>query len=80
MKKKRYLSIKVIILVPVFILGLVCILSNFMAISSLRSVNANASEIQDEVHADKIEIGSVDGFTKEWNINGENVTLAVKKL
>ena len=43
-------------------------------------INANASEIQDEVLADKIEIGSVDGFTKEWNINGENVTLAVKKL
>lgn len=59
MKKKRYLSIKVIILVPVFILGLVCILSNFMAISSLRSVNANASEIADEYMVSISNLGTI---------------------
>ena len=30
--------------------------------------------------ADEIIIGQMDGYTKEWNINGEKVTLGVKKL
>ena len=59
MKKKRYISIKVIILVPVFILGLVCISSNIMAISSLNSVNANASEIADEYMVSISELGTI---------------------
>ena len=29
--------------------------------------------------ATEIVTGSVDGYTKEWNINGEKVTLGVKK-
>ena len=59
MKKKRYLSIKIIILVPVFILGLVCISSNIMAISSLNSVNANASEIADEYMVSISKLGTI---------------------
>ena len=47
-KKKRYLSIKIVILVPVFILGIISIISNITAISNIRSVNSNASEIADE--------------------------------
>ena len=29
--------------------------------------------------ADALVTGSVDGYSKEWNINGEKVTLGVKK-
>ena len=39
----------------------------------------HAEELKKEVLADDIILGSVDGYTKEWNINGENVTLGVKK-
>ena len=38
-----------------------------------------AEQLKKEVLADDIILGSVDGYTKEWNINGENVTLGVKK-
>ncbi len=43
-------------------------------------ISRNSDEIKDEVLADEIQCGSADGFTKEWNINGENVTLGVKKM
>jgi isoleucyl-tRNA synthetase len=36
-------------------------------------------EVKDEVLADSIELDTLDGYTKEWNINGEQVTLGVKK-
>ena len=32
-----------------------------------------------EVLADDIVTGKTDGYVKDWNINGEDVTLAVKK-
>jgi len=38
----------------------------------------NAATIQDIVLADAIKIGEKDGFTKEWNINGEKVELSIK--
>ena len=39
----------------------------------------NADGIQSEVLADEIVLKSVDGYVKEWNINGETVTMGVKK-
>ena len=43
-------------------------------------ITKNADVIKDETLADEIDTSSADGNTKEWNINGENVTLGVKKL
>ncbi len=40
----------------------------------------NEAEILSEVMADKAVYGQVSGYTKEWNINGENVVLGVEKL
>ena len=37
------------------------------------------SEIMDEVLAVKVEYGIVSGYSKEWSINGETVTLGVEK-
>lgn len=48
MGKKRSLSIKVVILVPVFLLGIISIVSNFLAVTNIRRVNSNASVIEDE--------------------------------
>ena len=42
-------------------------------------LTGNAEVIKKEVLADEIITGSNDGYTKEWNINGENVTLSVQK-
>lgn len=47
-KKKSGLSIKIVILVPVFLLGIISIASNILAVSNIRRVNANASTIADE--------------------------------
>lgn len=38
----------------------------------------NEAFIRDIVLADAVVYGKTDGFAKEWNINGEDVTLAVK--
>ena len=37
-------------------------------------------DICGEVLAEKIEAGTLDGYQKEWNINGEHVKLGVKKI
>ena len=47
MQKKARISIKYIILIPVFILGIVSIFSNVEAIMNIRRVNTNATEITD---------------------------------
>ena len=40
---------------------------------------ANTDVIIGDVMATELVSGSVDGYTKEWTINGEKVTLGVKK-
>ncbi|MCD8224870.1 MAG: isoleucine--tRNA ligase [Clostridiales bacterium] len=40
----------------------------------------HGDEIQSEVLADDILQGQMGGYVKEWNINGENVTLGVEKV
>ncbi|BCN28825.1 isoleucine--tRNA ligase [Anaeromicropila herbilytica] len=40
----------------------------------------NAEEIKSEVLAEHIILGETKGFTKEWNINGEDVVLGVEKV
>lgn len=40
----------------------------------------NSVSIQSDVLADAIVCGSVDGYTKEWDINGETVLLGVKRI
>lgn len=42
-------------------------------------LNRNKESIMSDVLATDIVTGSVDGYEKEWSINGENVIMAVKK-
>ena len=42
-------------------------------------IRANEAQIKKEVLAQAVEYGDADGYAKEWSINGEKVTLAVKK-
>ena len=43
-------------------------------------MKSNADEIKNEVMADHIHLGEMKGFTKEWNINGENAVIAVERV
>ena len=47
MQKKARISIKYIILIPVFVLGIVIIFSNIQAVLNIKKVNTNATEITD---------------------------------
>ncbi|HIZ78964.1 MAG TPA: isoleucine--tRNA ligase [Candidatus Lachnoclostridium stercorigallinarum] len=40
----------------------------------------NEETVRGEVMADRIQYGQTSGYVKEWNINGEKVTLGVEKL
>ncbi len=42
-------------------------------------LNKNAETVKSEVLADDIILDAADGYSKEWNINGENVMLSVSK-
>lgn len=46
--QKKRISTKIIILLPVFILGLVCVLSNILSVVNVNRVNANATTIANE--------------------------------
>ena len=41
-------------------------------------MSRNEDSLKKVVLADKVVYGSTEGFVKEWNINGEDITLAVK--
>ena len=41
-------------------------------------ISRNKGEIFTAVVADDLTVGSVDGHTADWNINGEKVTFGVK--
>ena len=43
-------------------------------------MNSHAEEIKAEVLAQDIVLGEMDGYTKEWSINKEQVTLGVSKM
>ena len=58
-KKKSGLSIKIVILVPVFLLGIISIVSNLLAVSNIRRVNSNATTIADESMATISELSSI---------------------
>lgn len=39
----------------------------------------NISDVKSDVLADEVVFEAIDGYTKSWNLNGEDVTLSVKK-
>ena len=40
----------------------------------------HGEEIQSEVLADSVKTGETTGYVKDWNINGEDVTLGVERI
>ncbi len=47
-KNSKKLSTKLIILIPVLVLGIFSVVSNLMSVSSIRTINADAAKIADE--------------------------------
>ena len=58
-KKQVGTSIRVLILVPVIILGIVGIFSNALAMKNIRSVNAKATQITDEYMESMISLNAI---------------------
>lgn len=63
MNKKRT-SLKALILVPVFILGILFVLSNVMAVNNIRKVNRNASRIADDCMNSISELSAIENETQ----------------
>ena len=63
MNKKRT-SLKALILVPVFILGILSVLSNVMAVNNIRKVNRNASRIADDCMNSISELSAIENETQ----------------
>lgn len=43
-------------------------------------INANESQIKADVLADEVILDKLEGYTADWKINGEAVTLGVTKV
>ncbi len=41
---------------------------------------AHSTEVGSDILADEVATGTLEGYTKEWDINGEKVTLGVKRV
>lgn len=57
--EKRHSSIKLMIVVPMLILGIVSVISNILAIRNIKNVNANASDIADHYMAGTQELTEI---------------------
>ena len=64
MVNKKRTSLKVLILIPVFILGILSVVSNIMAINNIRMVNSNASDIADDCMNSISELGEIQSATQ----------------
>ena len=69
-KMTKGLSIKTIILIPVFVLGIVSILANTQAITNIRKVNSNASVIADEYMTSISKLGEIQNETQDVHKKG----------
>lgn len=63
--KKKRISIKLIILIPVFILGVVAIFSNARAIQNIRQVNDTAVKISE---GSLVQISELSAIQKETQV------------
>ena len=65
MNQKKKISTKVIVMIPVFILGIVSVISNIWSLASLRNVNSVATTIAGESMTNVSELASIEQSTME---------------
>ena len=70
MDKKKRVSTKLIILIPVLVLGLVSIISNFAAVSNIRRVNRSATDITDSSMERVSRLASIEQRTQKIHLLG----------
>ena len=58
------LSIKLLTLIPIFVLSFVCILSNIVAVHNIQNVNRTASTIADEYMTDIFQLSNIQRETQ----------------
>ena len=56
------------------------IILSYVAEGNCLAVLTGKNDIASDVLAEEIISGVTDGYIKEWDINGEKVTLSVKKV
>lgn len=69
-KTNKSLSTKLIVLIPVFILGFVSIISNIIAVFNIKTVNSNASVIADDSMASISGLADIEGCIQEIHMLG----------
>ena len=65
MNQKKKISTKVIVMIPVFVLGIVSVISNIWSLASLRNVNSVATTIAGESMTNVSELASIEQSTME---------------
>ncbi len=75
-KSRPRLSIKLLTLIPIFVLSFVCILSNIVAVHNIRSVNRTASTIADDYMTGIFDLSNIQRETQRLHsIRAEEVLL-----
>ena len=59
MKKQGRFSTKMIILIPVFVIGIISIISSVLAVKNIRKVNENATQIANGYMVCIADLGSI---------------------
>lgn len=77
MRQKKRRSIKVRIMLPVLILGIVAIISNITALFNIRQVNENATEIADHYMTSLTELSSIKGQVQQLHNLGLSHAVAI---
>lgn len=62
--QKMRISIKLLTLIPVFVLGIVALISNISSINNIRSVNKTATTIADEYMVSITKLGDIQKKTQ----------------
>lgn len=77
MNQKKKLSTKLIILIPVFILGIFSIISNVMSVSNIRNVNRSAVQISEVSLKNVSSLAEIQRQTQEMHNLGLSHIIAV---
>ncbi|MBR1742669.1 MAG: methyl-accepting chemotaxis protein, partial [Lachnospiraceae bacterium] len=78
MEQKRRIGTRFIILMPVFVLGIVCILSSVVAVLGIRRVNSSASEITNQYLSGVTALSDIQKETKDIHRMGLSHIVATK--
>ena len=75
-KNQKKLSTKLIILIPVLILGIFSVVSNLLSVSSIRTINADAAKIADESLMSIRKLAEIQKETQEVHTLGLSYVVA----